>query len=232
MKNRVRGMWMLVSMVVLMAICFLGEVILVDDKSVSAIEVILFHPNIIKQCEYLDVLSRGIQCDWFYLLLPIMISLPTVVYICDENTTMFNHQIVSRIGKKRYFHCSLFGVIAASMMVVLGSFLLFGGASMMIFPMNADYGNIQIVETETNWHKTLDILVQIIQVLVYTGLLAMISYMMTCISSNKYVVITSVFLFNYAVYERIQRESAALLLLMVVIYMMAGRLFKERWKFV
>lgn len=224
---------MLVGMLVLMGICFVANITIIDNKDVSILSVILFHSSMIKRCDCFQVFSYGIVCDWFYLVLPMMIGIPTVVYICDENTTGFNRQIVPRIGKKRYFRKSMFTVVITAVLVTAGALALFGAFCGMVFPVEADYGNIEVIGRETDYTKiVLGILCDALRLLVYVAVLAMVSYIMTCISSNKYVVITAVFLLNYLFYEKIRMETLALLLSMVVLYMLAARLFKERWKLV
>lgn len=231
MKNRVRGLWMLAGMVVLMGICFVADVMLIDDKNTSVLSLLLFHSGMIKQCTCFHVFSVGMACDWFYLILPIMIAVPTVVYICDENTTGFDRQIVARIGKRRFFRKSLFTVLISAVVVTLGALLLFGMFCGMVFPMEADYGNIVVIGMEKDYMILLcDILQDVARLLVYVGILAIVSYIITCISSNKYVVITSVFLMNYLFYDKIRMETFVLLLAMILLYMLAARLFKERWK--
>lgn len=233
MKNRVRGLWLFVGMVVLMGICFVADIIIIDDKDTSVLSVLMFHSNVIKQCTCFQVFSHGMACSWFYLILPMMIALPTVVYICDENTTGFNQQIVTRIGKRRYFHQSLITVLISAVLVVLGGLGLFGTFCGIVFPVEADYGNMVVSWIEPDYSKILlEILYNVVRLLVYVAVLAMISYIMTCISSNKYVVITTVFLMNYLFYEKICMETLALLLVIIVLYMLAAKLFKERWKLV
>ncbi len=224
---------MFVGMAVLMGVCFVADTMMIDDKNISVLSLVLFHSNMIKRCTCFDVFSYGMVCDWFYLILPIMIGIPTVVYICDENTTGFSRQIVSRIGKKRYFRQSLFTVVIAAVLVVVGALVLFGIFCGAVFPMEADYGDIEIIGMETDYFKILlDILYNVVGLLAYVTVLAMVSYIMTCISSNKYVVITSIFLLNYLFYQKIRMETLALLLSMAVLYMLAARLFRERWKMV
>lgn len=230
--NRMRATWLPVCVLGLTLLCFFGEAMMVDEQPVTVIELVLFHTELVSSCTWSDIFAGGLWCDWFYLLLPVLAGLPTVLYLCDEHDTVFHRYIVARIGLKRYFHQSVFTVVLVSVILVCSSIFIFGVISRLVFPWEADYGDVEIIgETVSQFRVLCGLGRDILYLLFYTVFLALLLYFISCISNSPYVVLTLVFLVNNVIYEKLLNHVLLIVICSVALYNLTWLLFGKRWKF-
>lgn len=230
--NRMRAAWLPVGILGLTMLFFLGEAMMVDGQPVTVIELVLFHADMVSRCAWSDVFACGLWCDWFYLLLPVLEGLPTVLYLCDEHETAFHRYIISRVGSKRYFHQSVFTVVLVSIALVCSSVLIFGIISRLVFPWKVDYGEAEIIgEAVSQFQVIYGLVRDLLYLLFYSVFLAVLLYFVSCISNSPYVVLTLVFLVNDVIYEGMLNHVFLVPFFSVALYSLAWLLFGKRWRF-
>lgn len=231
LSNRMRAAWLPVCVLGLTLLYFLGDAMVVDEQSVTVIESVLFHTDQISRHAWSDVFADGLWCSWFYLLLPVLTGLPSVLYLCDEHDTAFHRYIIARIGPKRYFHQSVFTVVLVSVILVCSSIFIFGVISRLIFPWEADYGDTVIIgETLSRFQILGGLGRDVLYLLLYTVFLALLLYFVSCISNSPYVVLTIVFLINNVIYEKMLHHVVLILTCSVALYGLTWLLFGKRWR--
>ena len=235
MSNRVSAKFFAVGVIALFCLCFVGMAGNIDNNEISVWTLITkYNYEIRRQYSCFRIYSAGIN-DWFVLLLPIAVSFPTISQICDERMSKFDFFIVNRIGLKQYTKKTYLVTVFNAMTMLIITFILYGSVILLSFPLEADYGHIEIIGVtgdELYTEAKMAVFVTGSYVL-WAGAMAGVSYMFSSFQNNIYINVTLPFLLNYIfqIYIRQNLFFYAVLTILVtffisyIVYCYRGRLY-------
>lgn len=120
----------------IMIVSLLGGLGIVSDKEYSVISAILNLPS--EQLKMWGIREAFNSClsGWLYVLMPIVVSVPTVSYIYDEIKSKFYINVIGREGRYRYLYSRVAYSALSSAVISLVGFALYTSIICMFFDVN------------------------------------------------------------------------------------------------
>ena len=231
MKVRKKLFYYIICIAAIAVICLFSGLFIVGDREYSVIEAILFLP--MQKLGDSDMKSAFGACyhGWLYLLMPVVVSAPSVSYIYDEIKSRFYISVWGRMGKYRYLYSRyIYSVLSGATAACLG-ILLYTAIISCFFGINP---TMEIIGYED---KTLIELIlclgkNILYISLYGGAMSLLASFIIFIYNNLYFSLSMVFIISYMLRDCFVRVNfiypAAGILMFIVLYAVMWRFRGER----
>lgn len=194
------GLWFF-CMLFLIPSFFTDGIILIDYKNVTAIEVIFMRSYLIPSFARIEVIEMQFS-DWYYFVLPILLCSPTIILFIDSIRNRNYQFYLIRENINLYFISTSIASVVSAILMLFCSTIVFIIIVSIIFPHQGTYGGVLI---DVDSSQYINYVMKYLHEVFYVFLIASISYFLSLIFLNKYVVITMTFLINYLVFRYIEK---------------------------
>ncbi len=196
MKVRKKLLYYIISIVSIVIICLFGNLFLLMEKQYSVIEAILFLPKQMLGHSDMEGAFGACYRGWLYLLMPVVVSAPSVSYIHDEIKSRFYINVWGRAGKYRYLYSRyIYSALSGAAAACIG-LLLYTAIISCFFDINP---TVEIVGYE---NKTLLSIIlclgrEILYISLYGGTMSLLASFIIFIYNNLYFSLSMVFIISY-----------------------------------
>lgn len=196
MKIRKKLPYYIIGIAAVIVICLFGGLLIIDDREYSVIEAILFLPR--RKLGTTDIERAFEACyrGWLYLLLPVVVSAPSVSYLYDEIKSRFYISVWGRQGKYRYLYARyLYSAASAAVAAFLGV-LLYAVIISCFFDINPAEEIIGY-EDKTMAGTLLYLGSNILYISLYGSAMSLLASFMILLYNNLYFSLSIVFIISY-----------------------------------
>jgi len=222
------------SVILIVIICLMGPLIYLEDgEFVSVIQFMISGVNDASDIHSINsersldsAVSAGLS-GMIWLLLPMVCSFPSAMYVCDELTSGNYRYDMFRRGRYRYI-CNVYkNAMLASLITVIAGIFIYVIICAVNFPFTVQYMND--MDFIMNEYKI--ILYDILYLVIYGASMAVIASFLMCLYTHLYFVLSSLFILSYILRDMINLQNilipAGILLLMVPLYVLMWRFRSE-----
>lgn len=196
MKIRKKLFYYIIGIAAIIVICLFGGLFIWADRQYSVIEAILFLPGNRLGITNIESAFGACYRGWLYLLLPIVVSAPSVSYLYDEIKSRFYISVWGRQGKYRYLYARyLYSAVSAATTAFLGV-LLYAVIISCFFDFNPTEEIIGY-EDKTVSGILLYIGSNILYISLYGSAMSLLASFIILLYNNLYFSLSIVFIISY-----------------------------------
>lgn len=196
---RKKIIYYILGIVAIIAICMLGSLKIINGVEFSVWTGIWKLPKeVLNTCTIQNAFDAGVS-GWIYILMPLIVSIPSASCIMDEIQSKFYLYIEGRKGKGKYVYSRFFrNIVSAGSISFLG-IGIYTLIIVLIFPINPIYTEVETVGLmEMSVHMLIGyVFVKFIYILLYSIAISLFASLLVLIYQNLYFDLSIVFILNY-----------------------------------
>lgn len=197
MKVRKKLLYYIISIAAITVLSFFGGLYMDWDRDYSVIEAILFLAK--EKLDTIDIQWAFEACytSWLYLLLPVVVSAPSVSYLYDEIKSRFYMNIWGRRGKYRYLYSRYLYSLISGMATAFLGMLAYTLIISFFFGINPAIVTIEDYRENTLYEVVLYLAQNILYISLYGGAMSLLASFVLFIYNNLYFSLSIVFIISY-----------------------------------
>lgn len=204
---------------------FTDGMILIDNKNVSAMEIIFTYSYFIPNIARIEVIEMQFS-DWYYFVMPIIMCSPTVILFIDSIRSKNYQFYLIRENMKSFFFSTSVAFVVSALLMLCCSTLIFISFVSIIFPHQSAYGEVWMALDSSQY---VNYAWKFFHELFYILLIVSVSYFFSVVFVNRYVVITMAFLVNYLLYRYMEDVGIVFLsITAIILFFLSYRLLIRR----